>query len=99
MVNVSEKRMREIIKSRTFLADEADIFCYKDANRTYWLDRRTTWQKDGCTATVFPFAMDDKRVFVVCPFCKDIHVHGHGEGFRTPDCPKLTNVYFVAGIM
>ena len=87
MTNTTEAYLRRILKVKNILAGEGDIFCYQDQNHTYWLDRRTEWPIGSDTAIVFPLAADNVRVFVICPFCKEIHVHGHGEGYRSSDCP------------
>lgn len=42
---------------------------------------------------VKPIAMTKKQIFVVCPICGEIHVHGMAngsyEGSRTPHCKNF----------
>jgi len=35
---------------------------------------------------VLPVSQDDKSCFIVCPYCRKIHVHGIGVGHRIAHC-------------
>lgn len=38
---------------------------------------------------VYPIATTPTQVYIVCPFCKTVHVHGNHDGFREPHCYGL----------
>ena len=50
---------------------------------------------------VYPIATTPTQVYIVCPFCKTIHVHGNVagdyEGYREPHCHGLhgDGYYFI----
>lgn len=50
---------------------------------------------------VYPIATTPTQVYIVCPFCKTIHVHGNVawnyEGYREPHCHGLHDdgYYFI----
>lgn len=52
-------------------------------------DSRTTTGADGVPCVV-PFYVSASGVFIVCPYCGEIHTHGNGEsgytGHRTAHC-------------
>jgi len=100
MGHYTQQRMRSLLNVKELCCKDGDIMTWKSDGRTKWLDRRTEYSDNGGQSehpqyTVFPLAMDDVRCFVVCPFCRDIHVHGKSEGWRTADCPPDTpNAYY-----
>ena len=51
---------------------------------------------------VNPIAVMDNRVFIICPFCGEVHTHGVGDGSysgeRTTDCKCGSNVYYLKPI-
>lgn len=57
-------------------------------------DKRTHRNSEGIFQ-VYPIAVNDFSIFVICPFCGNIHVHGQIEGFRTPDCMGNQGSYYV----
>lgn len=54
-------------------------------------DNRTVLKEDGCFE-VLPIAWSGSQVFIVCPFCGEIHQHGLAGGSytetRTPHCKE-----------
>ncbi len=48
-----------------------------------------SFQKNGVW-NVYPIAVDERHVYIVCPLCKEIHIHGNDkgdyEGQRIPHC-------------
>jgi hypothetical protein len=55
-----------------------------------WFDNRTEKKLPPDGATVYPFAIDDTHVIVVCPYCRQVHRHGNSkgdyEGWRVSHC-------------
>ena len=53
------------------------------------------------TNKVKPFKVDDVNVFIICPYCKETHIHGASggkyEGWRVPHChpPKSNPQYYI----
>lgn len=71
--------------------DENNLEKFKEKNIIKVKDKRTRLNKNGIYE-VYPLAVDNKQIYVICPFCKDIHVHGLVEdtdgtyGGRHPLC-------------
>ena len=60
-------------------------------------DRRSFIDGEGYW-NVYPFGFSSAQVFVVCPHCGEIHIHGRGqepeflyEGHRVPQCLAHNN--------
>lgn len=62
---------------------------YKEKNVIKVRDKRTILNGENIYE-VYPAANDSKRVYVVCPYCGEIHIHGYTEdtipGYRSPFC-------------
>lgn len=56
--------------------------------KTHAIDPRSFMEDGFCQ--VYPIAIDRHQVYIVCPWCREIHVHGndHGRynGHRSPHC-------------
>lgn len=81
--------------------DEDNIEKFKEKNMIKVKDKRTRLNKNG-VYEVYPLAVDNKHVYVVCPYCYDIHIHGRVEeadgtyGSRSPHCrSKNSNDYYI----
>ena len=68
-------------------------------NRSIMLcrDKRSYLDDEGYW-NVYPIAYNSTQVFVVCPQCGEIHMHGRGqapefryEGHRASQCPGCNN--------
>lgn len=61
-----------------------------------------TVEQDG-VFKVSPLVFTDNQMYVVCPFCGQIHVHGGGDGHysgsRTAHCKDMTGFYEIALIV
>jgi len=46
---------------------------------------------------VFPIGYDNIHVYIVCPFCGEIHIHGrsNSNGHRVSHCRELNNKGYV----
>lgn len=74
--------------------DEKYLTKYRDSKDRRVIkvkDRRTKLNKDGIYE-VYPITITKKQIYVVCPFCHEIHIHGLIEdsdktyGGRHPLC-------------
>lgn len=48
-------------------------------------DKRSYVGEDGFWH-VYPIGYKWNQIFIVCPYCGEIHVHGYGEGHRGEHC-------------
>lgn len=68
--------------------NDLEVFKWK-GNRQSVIDRRSFDNPAECWH-VYPIAVDNVHVFIVCPFCGNIHLHGAGggdyEGHRVEHC-------------
>lgn len=68
--------------------DDLEVFKWK-GNRQSIIDRRSFDNPAECWH-VYPIAVDNVHVFIVCPFCGNIHLHGVSggdyEGHRVEHC-------------
>lgn len=57
--------------------------------KTHAIDHRSFVDSKGYW-NVYPIGTDEHHVYIVCPYCHEIHCHGnaHGEyeGLRVPHC-------------
>ena len=102
MKNFTPTQLRNFLKAKTVTFTSGDIQFYKSRGRTAWIDNRTERKYSPPDDTVvYPIALDEHRVFVVCPFCQSFHVHGRDadgyRGYRTSDCRSNPN-YFIETI-
>lgn len=68
----------------TFLADSSDIKCI-----TPFYHYKKNYMKDGVWHVV-PIGIDRWSVYIICPYCGGVHLHGNNVGgFRSPHCHNL----------
>jgi len=102
MKNLTPKQMAQKFKTKNVTFSLGDIQFYRDQGRTVWIDNRTTHKLEPAAAIVYPFALDDIHVYIVCPYCGEIHAHGSAkgdyEGMRVSHChtPYHANYYIKA---
>lgn len=66
----------------------------KDKRSRLATDKRTTTDADG-HPHITPFYVGAVNLFIVCPYCGEVHTHGSGgagfdyTGFRTPHCARI----------
>lgn len=103
MKNYTPAQARKFFQTRTVTFALGDIQYYKSKGRTVWIDNRTEHidrKSEQELAIVYPVAIDEHRVYVICPHCQSYHVHGNGadgyEGHRCSDCYQI--VYYVKTI-
>lgn len=51
------------------------------------VDTRTSINDRG-HYVVHTIAKSGNQIFIVCPYCNEVHCHGRGEGYRGPHCDK-----------
>ncbi len=56
------------------------------------IDPETIEEEEG-VFKVKPVAVVGNQVFIVCPLCGQIHVHGCVAGSRNSHCKDMTGVY------
>lgn len=90
-----------VLKKLRLKFNEDNVGQFKEKNTIKVRDKRTRLNKEGLYE-VYPLAIDDKHVYVVCPYCCDIHIHGRFEdsdgtyGSRSPHCrSKNSNNYYI----
>lgn len=78
------------LKSLTTFTWEQNIKLVQD-QRSFYDNIEGFWH-------VYPIATDRVRVYIVCPYCGDIHIHGAGggnyEGHRVEHCkdPRIKGI-------
>lgn len=74
--------------------DDLEVFKWK-GNRQSIIDRRSFDNPAECWH-VFPVALDKTHVYIVCPYCGHIHLHGAGggdyEGHRIAHCNSRSHI-------
>jgi hypothetical protein len=99
MKNLTAKQAVKMFQTKTITFADGDIQHYRDHGRDVWIDNRTERKPQPEAPTVFPFALDSWHVFIVCPYCGEIHAHGNAngeyEGVRVSHCatPLHPNYY------
>lgn len=63
---------------------------HPDNNKLIKLFRDNRSYQEGGVWYVYPIALTNSQVFVVCPYCGEIHAHGNSNGYyegsRVPHC-------------
>lgn len=85
--------------------DEKYITRYKEKRVIKLKDSRSKLNKNGIYE-VYPLAIDYGQIYVVCPFCGNIHIHGliedsdNSYGGRHPLCLERRNntTYYIKKI-
>jgi len=92
MKNFTPKQAQQYFKGKfTFTLGDIQV-TRKTMERTEWVDNRTERKivdYDGrklIVYTVYPFAITDKQICIICPHCQKLHVHSKCEGWRVPHC-------------
>lgn len=72
---------------------------HPDNNKLIVLVRDSrSYQKDGYWH-IYPIALSRSQVYIVCPYCGEIHAHGNDkggyEGFRVPHCHPREHDYCI----
>ena len=87
-------KLSDVKKSKglTWIVEPDELFVYryeKDRRIKCAKDLRSYQDADGIWH-IFPFAWDGKRVYICCPLCGFIHIHGGSPedyaGDREPHC-------------
>ena len=68
---------------------------YVTRDREGYYDSRTTLNQEG-SYSVRPIAESNTQYYIICPYCKQIHVHGNSNssgclGYRIPHCNGVNN--------
>ena len=110
MKNPTSAQARKFFKGKfTFSRGDIQVIPERGDSKetTMWIDNRTerTERTAPNRAVVYPFAVDTpkNKVFIICPFCGEIHAHGNSrgeyEGCRVPHCKtQHTGVYFIKAL-
>lgn len=104
----TEFKNRKDFLSGKFVTMELDSLekYHPDSNKVIALVRDSRSFQEKGMWHVYPIALTDSQVYVVCPYCGGVHVHGNSEGryegHRTAHCFKQqeeTNTgYFIEKI-
>lgn len=98
-----KKQMRSIPHEVIYPLDKLDLLPLQERIKRQAIDPRSfkmngRWQ-------VYPIAATKKQVYIVCPWCKGIHVHGGSAddcaGGRTSHCdanPHINDGYDILEI-
>jgi hypothetical protein len=55
-------------------------------------DRRSVSKDDGYWhVQPIGYFPDGVSVYIACPYCKNVHIHGNGNGHRNPHCDPGVN--------
>ena len=69
--------------------NQCNIEEFKEGKALKVKDNRTILNNEN-VYEVYPIASDSKRVYVICPYCNEIHIHGLNKetipGYRMPFC-------------
>lgn len=72
-----------------FPLDQLELLPANKKRKTHVVDHRSFMDSDGYW-NIYPIAIDSFHVYIVCPYCQRIHIHGndkgHYEGHRCPHC-------------
>lgn len=94
-----KKFEKQIMKNKGFVPEAMNRITSHDGDNT--VSDPMNEQING-EWIVNPVAMMNGKVFVVCPFCGQIHSHGVGDGSysggRTTDCKGGSGAYFIKPI-
>lgn len=88
--------LKKYVKSSMFVQNSGRLFIglnevgiVQCGRKKLATDRRSFDSPPGCWH-VYPVALDKTHVYIVCPYCGYIHIHGAGggdyEGHRTAHC-------------
>lgn len=75
------KKVKKENNEMSILIDLHDLETHKEGNGCHVVDPRS--QKIDGVWKVTPIAWTNSQIYVVCPFCGKIHVHGAGGGKYT----------------
>lgn len=97
------KDFKKYAKSKRFTEKEGELFIDLDGlgmiewegGKKLVIDGRSFDSPPGCWH-VFPVALDKTHVYIVCPYCGHIHLHGAGggdyEGHRIAHCNSRSHI-------
>ena len=97
------KDFKKYAKSKRFTEKEGELFIdLNDLGMIEWeggkrlvIDGRSFDSPPGCWH-VYPVALDKTHVYIVCPYCGHIHLHGAGggdfEGHRIAHCNSHSHI-------
>lgn len=55
--------------------------------KTHAVDHRSFVDAEGYW-NIYPIAIDNHHVYIVCPYCQKVHIHGNSKGqYEGPRCP------------
>lgn len=85
-----------------FPLDRLRLLPANKKRKAHAVDYRSFLDSEGHW-NIYPIAIDNYHVYIVCPFCQKIHIHGnnkgHYEGPRCPHCfPVQANSYNILDI-
>jgi len=89
MINPTPKQAAKMLKHKILRSRIDDIqVIRKTCGKTVWIDNRTVRRPYPEPADVYLFAMDSMQVYIICPYCQQIHVHGGDDvgGMRVSHC-------------
>lgn len=85
------KRTKDPVKMLVPL-DSLELLPADKTRKTHAIDRRSFVDGEGYW-NVYPIALDRYCVYIVCPHCHEIHVHGNDKGnYEGPRCPHCFSV-------
>lgn len=79
-----------ILKEHKDRIDFSVIEFYTEKRRKLVRDKRTSTDTDG-HPHVHPLLVCGSEVYIVCPYCGEIHSHSKAPGYRVPHCNDAVN--------
>ena len=84
-----------------FPLDRLELLPAERKRKTHAVDHRSFIDSDGYW-NIYPIAIDSFYVYIVCPYCQQIHIHGndkgHYEGPRCSHCFTQAKNYKIVNI-
>lgn len=74
-----------------FPLDRLELLPADRKRKTHAVDHRSFIDSDGYW-NIYPIAIDSFHVYIVCPYCQQIHIHGNDKGLmKAPDAPIVSH--------
>lgn len=87
--------------------DESNIIKYREKSTIKVKDVRTKLNDEGIYE-VYPIAVHKKQLYIICPYCNQIHIHGDAKGtipgYRNticigPDGSRSGQMYYIKEVI
>lgn len=70
-----------------FPLDQLELLPADKKRKIFAVDHRSFVDSEG-RWNIYPIAIDNHHVYIVCPLCRKVHIHGNDRGcYEGPRCP------------